>query len=62
MNLWIWILIGFIIVGTFVAARLFYWYFNATVCIKCYKVVRVVKAVSAGYTNKDMYLCKECSE
>ena len=60
MNLWISIGVG--LVGTFAALRLLYWYFNATVCIECYKIVRVRQAKSAGHRNKDMYLCKECSE
>ena len=60
MNLWI--SIGAVLVGTFATLRFLYWYFNATVCIECYKIVRVRQAKSAGNRNKDMYLCKECSE
>jgi hypothetical protein len=60
MNLWISIGVG--LVGTFATLRFLYWYLNATVCIECYKIVRVRQAKSAGHRNKDMYLCKECSE
>ena len=56
------ILTGVGLVGTFAVIRLLYWYFNATVCISCYDIIRVRHAKSAGNLNKDMYICKRCSE
>lgn len=50
------------IVGVSIALRVLYWYFNATVCIECYKKIRVREASPVRYRNKDMYLCKECNE
>lgn len=52
--------VGIVVIG--VVLKLLYWYFNATVCTECYSKVRIRQAKSAGYRNKDMYLCEECNE
>lgn len=48
------------VVALFVLIRLLIWYFDQTVCVECYAKIRVRHAKSAGYKNKEMYLCKEC--
>lgn len=52
--------VGIVVTG--VVLKLLYWYFNATVCIECYAIIRVKNAKLAGYRNKNMYLCRKCEE